>query len=75
MLKTLADRLAVVKAKTFSDTLGHVKATNLLPRYKRWKPRQLAADCAMWLARHWWTGHADTIPEVRVRMMLTELTV
>ena len=26
MLKTLADRLAVVKAKKFSDALGHVKA-------------------------------------------------
>ena len=26
LLKTLADRLAVVKAKTFSDALGHVKA-------------------------------------------------
>ena len=26
LLKTLADRLAVVKAKRFSDALGHVKA-------------------------------------------------
>ena len=26
LLKTLADRLAVVKAKKFSDALGHVKA-------------------------------------------------
>ena len=26
LLKTLADRLAVVKAKTFSDALGHVQA-------------------------------------------------
>ena len=26
LLKTLADRLAVVKAKKFSDALGHVNA-------------------------------------------------
>ena len=26
LLKTLADRLAVVKAKIFSDALGHVNA-------------------------------------------------
>ena len=30
MLKTLADRLAVVKAKKFSDALGHVKADRLV---------------------------------------------
>ena len=29
LLKTLADRLAVVKAKKFSDALGHVKANCL----------------------------------------------
>lgn len=28
MVKTLADRLAVVKAKTFSDALGHVEAAS-----------------------------------------------
>ena len=26
LLKTLADRLAIVKAKKFSDALGHVEA-------------------------------------------------
>ena len=26
LLKTVADRLAVVKAKTFSDAVGHVQA-------------------------------------------------
>ena len=26
LLRTLADRLAVVQAKTFSDALGHVQA-------------------------------------------------
>ena len=30
LLKTLADRLAIVKAKKFSDALGHVKADCLL---------------------------------------------
>ena len=30
MLKTLPDRLAVVKAKKFSDALGHVKADRLV---------------------------------------------
>ena len=30
LLKTLADRLAIVKAKKFSDALGHVQADCLL---------------------------------------------
>ena len=30
LLKTLADRLAVVKAKKFSDASGHVKADRLV---------------------------------------------
>ena len=25
-------------------------STSLVPRYSRWKPRQLVADCAMWKA-------------------------
>ena len=32
----------------------------------------MVADCAMWKARHCCTGPADTIPEVRVRIMLTD---
>ena len=46
--------------------------TNLQPRMNRWKPRQLVADITMWLARYWWKGPADTITEVRVRMMPTD---
>ena len=76
LLKTLADRVAVVKAKKFSDALEHVQPpdlpTNLQPRMNRCKPRQSVADITMWLARHWWKGLADTITEVRVRMMPTD---
>ena len=46
--------------------------TNLVPRKKRCKPRQLVADCMMWLAKHWWKGLADTITEVMVTMMPTD---
>ena len=48
LLKTLADRLAVVKAKKFSDALGHVKAdclaNKLTATLEKMKPRQLVAD-------------------------------
>ena len=52
MVKTLSRQLATHLGIRRPTNLS----TSLLPRYSRWKPRQLVADCAMWKARHWWTG-------------------
>ena len=60
LLKTLADRLAVVKAKKFSDALGHVKADCLA--------NKLAATLEKMEAKTIGARLRDVVPEAVVDM-------
>lgn len=44
LVKTLADRLAEVKAKTLSDTLGHVDAEALAKKFSFYVSRDKGKD-------------------------------
>ena len=60
LVKTLALRLAEVKAKTVSDTLDHVKTKALVNKFAltlaEMKAKTTGGIRVMWRAKGWWTG-------------------
>ena len=58
-MKTLALRVAEVKAKTVSDTLEHVKAKTLVIKFAatvaEMKARTTRRTLLMFRSKHWWT--------------------
>ena len=75
MVKTLADRLAVVKAKTVSDGLGHKEAGSLVNKFAATLLKMEAKRIGFRLRDVEGEALVDrtgyTLPEVRVKMMST----
>ena len=75
LVKTLADRLAEVKAKTVSDTLGHVEAYSLVNKFAtrqaEMKAKTIDGTMRDFQAQALVHTTTDTLPEVRARIMPT----
>ena len=71
MVKTLADRLAEVKAKTVSDTLGHVEAYSLVNKFATRQAEMKAKTIDGTLRDFQAKALVDTLLEVRGRIMPT----
>ena len=63
-VNTLADRLAEVKATTVRGTLGHVENYSLVNKFADGTPRDVLAEALV-------DTTADTLPEVKARILLT----
>ena len=74
-VKTLADRLAEVKAKTVSDTLGHVEAYSLVNKFAtrqaEMKAKTIDGTMRDFQAQALVHTTVDTLLEVRARIMPT----
>ena len=65
LIKTLAHRLAEVKAKTVRDTLGHVENYSLVDKFAATLAEmKVQAEALV-------DTTADTLPEVRARIVMT----
>ena len=75
LVKTLADRLAEVKAKTVSDTLAHVEAYSLVNKFAtrqaEMKAKTIDGTVRDFQAQALVHTTADTLLEVRARIMPT----
>lgn len=75
MVKTLADRVAVVKAKTVSDPLGHKETDSLVNKFSttllKMEAKTIGGSLCDVEGEALVDNTAYTLPEVRVRMMST----